>query len=150
MSVFIYNFDPSLAPAGRTMVVISYPTDYDYWEKLKQDLPRYEAEKERIFTEVMAGLEQRFSGIAAQVEMHDVATPMTWVRYTGNWRGSYEGWMFGAYDSIDKTLPGLGNFYMAGQWVNAGGGMCTAVMSGSHTIQLICKQDGKKFASSKP
>lgn len=150
MNVFIYNFDPSLAPSGKTMAVVSYNTDYDYWEKLNQDLPRYTAEKERIFSEVTAGLEQRFPGIAAQVEMHDVATPMTWLRYTGNWRGSYEGWMFGAYGSINKTLPGLGNFYMAGQWVNAGGGMCTAVMSGSHTIQLICKEDGKKYISSKP
>lgn len=150
MNVFIYNFDPSLAPSGKTMAVVSYNTDYDYWEKLNQDLPRYTAEKERIFSEGTAGLEQRFPGIAAQVEMHDVATPMTWLRYTGNWRGSYEGWMFGAYGSINKTLPGLGNFYMAGQWVNAGGGMCTAVMSGSHTIQLICKEDGKKYISSKP
>jgi len=76
---------------------------------------------------------------------------MTWVRYTGNWRGSYEGWMFGAYNGyIKKTLPGLENFYMAGQWVNPGGGMCTAVGSGSHTIQLICKQDNKKYVPSKP
>jgi phytoene dehydrogenase-like protein len=82
--------------------------------------------------------------------MHDVATPMTWVHYTGNWRGSYEGWMFGAYDNISKILPGLENFYMAGQWVNAGGGMCTAVMSGNHTIQLICSKDNKPFITTKP
>jgi phytoene dehydrogenase-like protein len=150
MSVFIYNFDPSLAPKGKTVVTVYYGTDYDYWEKLKQDQPRYEAEKERICNEIIAGLEQRFPGITEQVEMRSVATPMTWVRYTGNWRGSYEGWMFGAHNQINKTLPGLDNFYMAGQWVNAGGGMCTAVMSGNHTLQLICKKDGKKFVTSKP
>jgi hypothetical protein len=28
--------------------------------------------------------------------------------------------------------------------------MPTAAVSGNHTIQLICKQDGKKFVTSKP
>jgi phytoene dehydrogenase-like protein len=58
--------------------------------------------------------------------------------------------MYGAVENISKTLPGLDNFYMAGQWVNAGGGMPPAVMSGSHTIQFICKKDGRKFVTSKP
>ncbi len=150
MTVYIYNFDPSLAPKGKTTVIVYFNTDYDYWEKLNRDRPAYEAEKERICRDVITGLEQRFPGLAAQVEMKSVATPMTWVRYTGNWRGSYEGWMFGAHQFISKTLPGLENFYLAGQWVNAGGGMCTAVMSGSHTIQLICHKDGKKFITGKP
>ena len=38
-------------------------------------------------------LEQRFPGIAEQVEMVDVATPLTFERYTGNWQGSFEGWL---------------------------------------------------------
>jgi phytoene dehydrogenase-like protein len=150
MNAMIYNFDPSLAPKGKTSVIVAFSTSYDYWEKLKREPEKYRAEKERICHDVIAGLEQRFPGITAQVEMTDVATPMTWVRYTGNWRGSYEGWMFGAYETISKTLPGLDNFYMAGQWVNAGGGMCSAVMSGNHTLQLICRQDGKTFTSAKP
>jgi len=151
MNVLVYKWDPSLAPMGNNVAIVSYSTDYDYWENLNQDPVKYKAEKERIYKEVIAGLEQRFPGISTQVEMHDVATPMTWVRYTGNWRGSYEGWMFGAYNGyISKTLPGLENLYMAGQWVNPGGGMCTAVASGSHTMQLICKQDGKKYIATKP
>ena len=150
MNVFIYNFDPTLAPAGKTVVVVSYPSSYDYWHNLRQDLTRYKAEKERIAGEVIAGLEQRFPGISGQVEMHDVATPVTWERYTGNWRGAYEGWMFGAFDNVSKTLPGLDNFYMAGQWVNPGGGMPPAVMSGNHTVQLICRRDQKEFTTAKP
>ena len=82
-----------------------------------------------------------------------MATPMTWVRYTGNWRGSYEGWLLTPktfMTSMSKTLPGLDNFYMAGQWVNPGGGMPSAAMSGSHTIQIICKKDKKEFVTSTP
>jgi phytoene dehydrogenase-like protein len=149
MNVFIYNFDPTLAPKGKNVVVVYYPTDFDYWHTLRQDPVRYQAEKDRIANDIIAGLEQRFPGISEQVEMRDVATPITWERYTGNWRGAYEGWMFGAFANVSKTLPGLENFYMAGQWVNPGGGMPPAVMSGSHTIQFICKRDSKKFVTSR-
>jgi phytoene dehydrogenase-like protein len=150
INMMVYNFDPTLAPAGKTVIVVSYSTDYDYWHELRQDPVRYKAEKERIAQVVIAGLEQKFPGISSQVEMRDVATPITWERYTGNWRGAYEGWMFGAFDNISKTLPGLDNFYMAGQWVNAGGGMPTAAMSGCHTIQFICQKDNRKFVTAKP
>jgi phytoene dehydrogenase-like protein len=44
---------------------------------------------------------------------------------------------------MSKTLPGLKSFYMAGQWVEPGGGVPTAAKSGRETIQLICKQDKK-------
>jgi len=152
MSLLVYNFDPTLSPEGKSVAHVAYGTDYDYWEELYKDPEKYKAEKERIADEVVDRLNRRFPGIAEQVEMRDVATPMTWVRYTGNWRGSYEGWMFSAESftgSMRKTLPGLDNFYMAGQWVNPGGGMPTAALSGNHTIQLICKRDNKKFITTR-
>jgi len=153
LDVLIYNFDPTLAPDGKTVVKVQFNTDYDYWEKLYQEPERYKSEKERIADTVVALLDKRFPGLADQVEMVDVATPMTWVRYTGNWRGSYEGWMMTTKTfmiQMSKTLPGLGNFYMSGQWVNPGGGMPTAVMSGSHTIQIICKKDKRPFVTTTP
>jgi phytoene dehydrogenase-like protein len=39
---------------------------------------------------------------------------------------------------------------MAGQWVNPGGGMPTAVVSGNHTIQLICSEDRQRFVAARP
>ena len=154
INVRSYSFDPTMAPQGKTILVVQFESNYDYWHKLRQDLKLYRAEKEAIAEAVVAGLEERFPGISAQVEMSDVATPITWERYTGNWRGAYEGWMldsdFSIMSTMRKTLPGLENFYMAGQWVNPGGGIPTAVMSGNHTIQMICRKDKKKFTSSKP
>jgi phytoene dehydrogenase-like protein len=153
MYVRTYSFDPTLAPEGKDVLIVQYETDYDYWDNLRREPERYTTEKQRIVAEVIGGLEQRFPGISAHIEMTDVATPVTWERYTGNWRGSYEGWMFDSKSftaSMKKTLPGLENFYMAGQWVNPGGGIPTAVMSGHHTIQLICKKDRKRFVASKP
>ena len=153
MFVRSYRYDPTMAPEGKDVLIVQFETDYDYWRELYSDPKKYKAEKKRIAEDVISGLEQRFPGIPKQIEMIDVATPVTWERYTGNWRGSYEGWQFDmeSFSSrMKKTLPGLQNFYMAGQWVNPGGGIPTAVMSGSHTIQMICRKDKKKFAADVP
>jgi phytoene dehydrogenase-like protein len=153
LNVLLYNFDSTLAPEGKTVVRVQFNTDYDYWERLYKEPERYKAEKEQIADTVVSLLDKRFPGLAGLVEMRDVATPMTWVRYTGNWKGSYMGWLPTTNTfmmRMKKTLPGLDNFYMAGQWVNPGGGMSTAAISGNHTIQLICKKDKKKFLTSNP
>jgi phytoene dehydrogenase-like protein len=89
----IYSFDPTLAPEGKTLLKVQFTTDFDYWEKLYRQPDLYKTEKKQIADTVISLLDKRFSGLAPLVEMYDVATPITWVRYTGNWRGSYEGWL---------------------------------------------------------
>lgn len=157
MGVQIYNFDPTLAPEGKSVLKTQFNTDYDYWKKLSREPERYKAEKEQIADQVVAALDQRFPGLAAKVEMRDVATPLTWERYTGSWRGSYEGWMPTTKSNMafftghmSKTLPGLDNFYMIGQWVEPGGGVPTAAMSGRNVSQIICKKDKKPFVTTIP
>jgi len=90
------------------------------------------------------------------VEVVDVATPMTYERYTGNWQGSMEGWLPTTRTAgmlirgMDKTLPGLENLYMVGQWVEPGGGVPTAAMSGRKVIRMICKRDRRPFLTQVP
>lgn len=151
----IYNFDPTLAPAGKTLVTVLIPTDYDYWSALRQNEEGYKAEKERIADTVIALLDRRFPGLAAQVEMRDVASPTTFVRYTGNWRGSFEGWQvtpstWSLGKVMKRILPGLANFYLCGHWVEPGGGLPAAAMSGRNVIQVICKKERKKFGTTRP
>ncbi len=153
LSVQVYSFDPTLAPKDKTLVRVWFKSDYDYWKELHRDPERYKAEKERIADQVTALLEVRFPGLAAAVEMRDVATPMTWERYTGNWRGSFEGWLISTKTlrmRMRKTLPGLRDFYMAGQWVEPGGSLPTAALSGRNVTQMICKKDRKRFVTSTP
>ena len=49
-----------------------------------------------------------------------------------------------------KDLPVLKNFYMAGQWVEPGGGLPTVAMSGRNVIELVCKRENKPFATMVP
>ena len=103
--------------------------------------------------EVIGILDRRFPGLAEHLEQSDIATPATFVRYTGNWQGSYEGWLptpriLGK--RIPYTLPRLKNFFMAGHWVVAGGGLPSAALAGRYVAQMICAQNGKKFAATTP
>lgn len=87
---------------------------------------------------------------AQNVRMRDIATPLTYWSKSRSWRGAYEGWMpSGAslMSSLDKKLPGLAGFYMAGQWVEPGGGVPTATLSGRQAAQLICADDQRPFVA---
>ena len=153
LPVHIYNFDPTLSPKGKTLLTIMLDSNYEHWKKLSEEPERYKTDKEQIADKVVAALDRRFPGLSSQVEMRDVATPMTFERYTGNWQGTYEGWLVTTKNlnlRMSKTLPGLEDFYMAGQWIQPGGGLPTGVMTGRHVIQIICKNDKKKFVTSTP
>ncbi len=52
--------------------------------------------------------------------------------------------------NMKKTLPGLDGFYMAGQWVQPGGGLPSGAMTGRYVIQMVCKRDGKRFVTMVP
>jgi phytoene dehydrogenase-like protein len=147
----VYHFDPTLAPPGKTVVTVMFESNYDYWKELRdEDRDRYRAQKDNVAAAVLDELERRFPGVKGKVEERDVATPATFERYTGNWQGSFEGWRISPRTvtlRMDRTLPGLADFWMAGQWVQPGGGLPTAVISGRQVVQLICHKDGREFVA---
>jgi phytoene dehydrogenase-like protein len=153
LPVHIYNQDPTMAPEGKTAVTVMLDSDYEYWKKLAEDPAVYIQKKDNIANTIVRLLEQRFPGITEQVEVTDVATPLTFERYTGNWKGSFEGWIItpeNAYTMtkpLPQTVPGLKNFYMCGQWVEPGGGLPTSIMSAKRLLKTICKEDGIRFNS---
>lgn len=151
LPVHLYHHDPSLAPPGATSAVVMLPSQYGYWRDLAADREAYEREKGEVAQAVIAGLEQRFPGISGQVEVVDVATPLTFERYTGNWQGSFEGWLLTPQNAytvmrpMRQTLAGLAGFYRCGQWVEPGGGLPAAVMSARRLVRLLCREDGRRF-----
>ena len=150
INIFIYNFDPTLAEKGKTCMNIMFETfNYEYWVNLRQnDIKKYNEEKTRISNQIIEVLDKKFGDIKSNVEVIDVATPATFIRYTNNWRGSFEGWLPTQKSmtyKIKKVLPGLKNFFMIGQWVEPGGGLPTAILSGRNVAQIICKKDRKRF-----
>ena len=148
VGVRINNYDPTLAPAGKTSITASFHTRYAYWKALHADSEQYEAKKREIGDFIVGVLDKRYPGLAAQVEVVDVSTPMTFEEYTGNWQASYEGWLptpENAFSEMRKTLPGLDSFYMVGQWVAPGGGLPSGVKTARDALQVLCKRDGIRF-----
>jgi phytoene dehydrogenase-like protein len=151
VSFFMFNnyaFDPTMAPSGKSALSILFQSPWENWEKLAEDRQAYRAEKARVLADATAWLESRFPGISADIEVTDVATPLTTVRYTGNHHGSYEGWhptVETMKVKIQKRLPGLANFSMVGQWTAPFAGLPTVVVDGRIAIMEMCAQDGKEF-----
>jgi phytoene dehydrogenase-like protein len=154
MEVETFGTESGFCPAGCTVMTVRVQARYEFWIGLKKtDQQRYRAEKKKLVQEIIAILDQRFPGLVENLERTDIATPATFVRYTSNWQGSYEGWLptpgiLGR--PIPYTLPGLKNFYMAGHWVVAGGGLPSAALAGRYAAQMVCAQFGKKFAATTP
>lgn len=143
--VRIFNDDPALAPPGHTVVQAILATDYDHWATRGNG---YNDEKDALADSVQLALEQALPALRGAVRVVDVATPLTFWGMARSWRGAYEGWMpsSGALlKHVEKRLPGLSGFYMAGQWVEPGGGVPLALMSGRHVIQLLCEDTQRGF-----
>jgi phytoene dehydrogenase-like protein len=151
-----FCYDPTMAPEGKSALAVILESDHGYWSRLAADRKAYDAEKQRVADAVIEALDRRFPGVSTEVEALDVATPVTYERYTGNWKGSFEGWLPTTRNismmvrGMRNTLPGLDNFYMVGQWVKPGGGLPPAALSGREVIQGICSESGIPFVTTEP
>lgn len=143
--VRVYNDDASFAPPGHTVVQAMLTSDYDWWASLET---RYNSEKDAIAELVLDKLAPYFPDIRMAIRATDIATPLTYWTMARSWRGAYEGWMPSSasfFGHVSKKLRGLDGFYMAGQWVEPGGGVPTATMSGRQAIQLVCADHKRPF-----
>jgi len=145
-------FDPSMAPEGKSAVEVWYDTPYEYWEELAGDRQAYKAEKKRIADDTIRQLEKRWPGFASQVEVIDVPTPYTYHRYTGNYKGSPDGWCINTENLRDREpvrkLPGLEGLTMVGQWTAPYTGVVIAALTGRQAVQLLCREDNLDFRTS--
>jgi phytoene dehydrogenase-like protein len=155
VSVKHYAFDASITPSQKTAVIAMIRSGYAYWQRI-YGRRLYDSEQRQVSGILIDLLEERYPGIRQDIEFIDEATPLSYERYTGSWQGATSGWLLTKETmpmlirGVDKTLPGLRNFYMAGQWVEPGGSVPLAAASGRCVIQLICAADGKPFETCLP
>jgi phytoene dehydrogenase-like protein len=155
MEAHFYTYDPTLAPEGKCVVTVKfYSKNGDYWIGLRRSDPEeYKRQKTAFAEEIIGVLEKKFGGIRDAIEETDIATPATYHRYTNNWQGSTQGWLPGknliAPSPVDAVIPGLQDFYLAGQWTQPGGGLPVAIKSARTVAQMICHKYHKPFVVSK-
>ncbi|GHH72818.1 amine oxidase [Streptosporangium violaceochromogenes] len=166
---------PELSPEHSTVVYATYFCDIAPWRALNDGaeqvsrvrkgrelhtLPvrrgrEYYAAKRQVRNAMLDFLERRFPGMKDAVAVRDVSSPLTQVRYTGNYDGTVLGWqpfvesgetMEEEIKKHGPALPGLENFYISGVWATTGG-LIRAAAAGRHVMHFVCRDDGREFTA---
>lgn len=130
---------PGYSPRGKNTMNIVTLQGYGPWERYEADYRRgrkeaYRAEKERLAKIMIAQVERAIlPGLSKAIEVKEIATPLTNMRYTGNYRGAIYGWDQTLDNSGMRRLPHrtpIKNLYLAGAWTQPGGGYGPVIASG--------------------
>lgn len=132
--------DPSLAPEGLNTVSVGFRLPYEYKNYWMTGTERERGEeyyqlKEKVSQEVLENVEQVMPGLMEHIKVKDLATPITYERYTYNSSGSMMGWEEST-GGIRRKEP-IGNFQRVGHWSFPGGGTPRAMVSGMIVADLI-------------
>jgi len=153
IEVHIYHYDPFLAPEGKTVIAMSFYTRQgDFWIDLRNnDREEYDRLKSDFAKTMIDMLDEKIGGVKESIEVTDVATPATYHRYTGNWKGSAQGWFPSknliASTPVSAELPGLKNFYYTSHWSIPGGGLPSVIKSAHDLAQNLCLKHKLKFVN---
>ena len=144
--------DNTLAPEGKSTLTIhcSARFDYENFWRTGENFERGEAYQnlKKRYADIL--IERVEKALAVRIREHiavlEIATPITYWRYTQNRNGS----IMGASPS-DKNIRNklaqcrtpLKNLFLGGHWAVYGGGMPMAVKAAANASLLVLKQAGK-------
>lgn len=130
------------APEGCTTLTTTLTGDtYNFWKKAKEE-GCYEEEKRKLADQLCRVICQKFPQSTGNIKVIDIATPLTYERYTGSYHGS---WMsitglgkgMRTYPGFLKNIRGV---YFAGHRLMTPGGFPVALYSGYKAAQMVCRQ----------
>lgn len=138
-----FNSYRRYAPKGGTALTAILNSDtYDFWKQAK-DEGRYKQEKQALADQICHALCQKYPQAEGKIEVIDVATPLTYERYTGAAHGSWMGDMRPG-DKFGVTYPGfcedIKGLYFSGHRIAPPGGLPAALQTGRTAAQLVCRQ----------
>ncbi len=143
------NLYRGYSPEGKNTLNIMTLQGYDFWKKYEADYfagkkDAYRTEKERMADVLIKQVEQMLlPGLSRAIEVREVGTPLTNVRYTGNYRGAIYGWDQTLDNSVPRRLPPntpIRNLYLSGAWTSPGGGYGAVIPSGLQCFALIMSE----------
>ena len=152
MGVSLYdNVSPSCSPAGKNTINVLALQGYEPWEKFEKDYfvgqkEAYRKEKERMADILIQRVEERLlPGLSKVIEIKEVGTPLTNIRYTSNYKGAIYGWNQTVNNSgnlrVGHTTP-IKNLYLAGAWSRPGHGYGAVIPSGLECFGEIMRTWG--------
>jgi phytoene dehydrogenase-like protein len=142
-----YAADPTYSPQGKTaMTIYLYGDTYNFWKTAKKE-NQYADEKQRIANQIIAEVTAQIPEADGKIEVCDVASPLTYERYCGTWKGSWMSDITHDMRSEDYpiTIKGLDGVYFAGHRMNPPGGLASAMASGVIAVQQLCHDTNTTF-----
>ncbi len=143
------NLYKGYSPEGKNTLNILNLQGYSHWEKYESDYfqgkkKAYRKEKERMADILIDKVEETLlPGLRKAIEVKEIGTPLTNVRYTKNYRGAIYGWDQTLDNSIPRRLPHktpIQNLYLAGSWTQPGGGYGAVIPSGLECFGEIMQE----------
>jgi prolycopene isomerase len=144
------NIDPTCAPIGHSILVSYQMTSIDeYEEALFRDGGKrgqhYKTLKQKKLDEMIEKIAEALNipDLRHHIKIKEAATPVTYRRYTKNFRGSYVGFMSSVQQIVLHPLPfktPIENLFVAGQWINMGGGFQNTISGGIKAAELVLKR----------
>jgi all-trans-retinol 13,14-reductase len=143
------NVYKGYSPEGKNTVNIMILQGYGHWEKYESDYwkgnkKEYRAEKERMADILIKKVEEMIlPGLSDAIEIKEIGTPLTNVRYTGNYRGAIYGWDQTVNNTVTNRMPHITpikNLYLAGAWTRPGHGYGAVIPSGLECFAEIMKK----------
>jgi len=143
------NLYKGYSPEGKNTLNILNLQGYSHWEKYESDYfqgkkKAYWKEKERMADILIDKIEETLlPGLRKAIEVKEIGTPLTNVRYTKNYRGAIYGWDQTLDNSIPRRLPHktpIQNLYLAGGWTQPGGGYAAVIPSGLECFGEIMQE----------
>jgi len=143
------NLFPGYSPKGKNTVSLMTLQGFDHWKRYESDYwsgnkEAYRAEKERMANLLIRQAEKIvLPGLSRAIEVKEIGTPLTNVRYTGNYRGAIYGWDQTLDNSNPRRLPHvtpIKNLYLSGAWTAPGHGYGAVIPSGLECFGEIMKR----------
>jgi phytoene dehydrogenase-like protein len=142
--------DATLAPAGKGTLTIYSSGDIRYGDNWKTEPgfkrgPAYEAFKDAHAQALIDRVEKTVApGLSQHIEVLDLATPVTHLRYTGNKDGTIMGQVANKKNmqlGVSGNKTPVENLWLSSHWAEYGGGVPIAVKAAANTALLVMKSD---------
>ena len=142
------NVCPGCSPQGKNTLNIIAAQGYDYWKKYETDYfygakDAYNKEKMRLADILIDKVEKTLlPGLRKAIEVKEVATPLTNLRFTSNPRGAIYGWDQTVDNSGQRRFPQktpIKNLYLSGAWTFPGHGYGACIPSGLACFATVTK-----------
>ncbi len=141
------NIDESLAKGDRFVMSLFQKQPYGYWRKFEADYDHgnkeeYNKEKDRFAGILIKRAEKVIPDLSKHIEVIEIATPLTFRRYTGNFNGASYGWAntTSQFTPMDRLYQNpIKNLHLSSAWTFPGEGQATTVACGYRLGRQVAK-----------